>query len=169
MVKQSLLIDQEEREAIVELMIECNPRFHKTEKICLIVAIIGLLCGIFFFFCGSIVVPILFVFHFLFFLYMSKSGFKKKMAKSISKEFPEDGTLMRTYILNEDGISLRSKYGFDSYKWDCIEKCGKYYHYFYFYRSDGQIMILDHRNLSEEEKEEVLLYMKKCGECNGIK
>ncbi len=169
MVKQDLLINQEEREAFIELLIELNDRFKRSQKMYKIVAFAGLLCGIFFFFCGSIVVPIVFVFHFIFFFYMSKKGLKKKMEKSIQKEFPEDGTLIRTYTISEEGISLRSKYGFDLYQWDAIKKAGKYYHYYYFYRSDGQVMLIDHRLLDDNQKEEVLSYIKKVEDAYGTK
>ena len=79
MIRQDLVINQEEREAFIELLIELNDRYKKSQKIYKIVAFVGLLFGIFFFFCGSIVVPIVFVFHFIFFFYMSKKGLKKKM------------------------------------------------------------------------------------------
>ena len=65
MIRQDLVINQEEREAFIELLIELNDRYKKSQKIYKIVAFVGLLFGIFFFFCGSIVVPIVFVFHFL--------------------------------------------------------------------------------------------------------
>ena len=79
MIRQDLVINQEEREDFIELLIELNDRYKKSQKIYKIVAFVGLLFGIFFFFCGSIVVPIVFVFHFIFFFYMSKKGLKKKM------------------------------------------------------------------------------------------
>ena len=70
MIRQDLVINQEEREAFIELLIELNDRYKKSQKIYKIVAFVGLLFGIFFFFCGSIVVPIVFVFHFIFFFYI---------------------------------------------------------------------------------------------------
>ena len=169
MIRQDLVINQEEREAFIELLIELNDRYKKSQKIYKIVAFVGLLFGIFFFVCGSIVVPIVFVFHFIFFFYMSKKGLKKKMEKSIQKEFPEDGTLIRTYTISDEGISLRSRYGFDLYPWDVIIKAGKYYHYYYFYRSDGQVMLIDHRMLEDAQKEEVLTYIKKVEDAYGTK
>ena len=52
MIRQDLVINQEEREAFIELLIELNDRYKKSQKIYKIVAFVGLLFGIFFFFCG---------------------------------------------------------------------------------------------------------------------
>lgn len=169
MIKQNLLINQEEREAFVVLLIELNDRYQKSKKTFKIVAIIGLIAGVFFLFHGSIIVPLVFVCHFFFFMYMSQTGLKKRMTKQLNKEFPEDGTLIRTYTLTDEGMSVRSKYGFDMYPWTSIMKAGKYYHYYYFYRSDGQVMLLDHRLLSEQDEQGVLDYIKKVEKDNGTK
>ena len=156
MIRQDLVIDTEEREAIVELSTRFNVRLNKSKKAFIYIAVGCVVLGIVSYIFTSTLLAIIFILQAVAFVYMSRTGLEKRMKKNLNKVFPEDGTLVRTYTVAQSGLSLNSRYGYDKYNWGNIKKAGKYYHYYYFYRSDGQVMILDHRRLSDEEKQEVL-------------
>ena len=161
MVKTELLATDEDLRALANILTVKDERMKFRRLTFLVFSFISM--GLVYIFArsGEYFGASFFAVYGIFCLVWSVYAMNRKAYKNTLRMNEREKKIKRFFIFSDDGIEIRSSAGKGLHPWKTFAAWGEYEHYLYVRGFKKQVVLVDKNKITDEEKADIIEYLKK--------